>query len=209
MSEKTIPGNTASAIDELLVFWFGTQAGDDAVAAEKAALWWKKNLAIDEQCRRLFQPLVESAGAGALDHWTATPRGRLALILLTDQMPRNIYRGNARAFAFDATASASCLAGLEQHADAALRPIERVFFYLPLEHAESLALQERSVALFTTLAAAVPAGQRKLFDGYLDFAVRHRDIVARFGRFPHRNAVLGRASTPEEADFLGAPGSSF
>lgn len=194
---------------ELLEFWFGTQTEDHLVAAEKAALWWKKDRAIDEQCRTLFQSTVESAGAGTLDRWTATARGHLALILLTDQLPRNIYRGNARSFAFDATARAFCLNGLEQRVDQTLRPIERVFFYMPLEHAESPELQERSVALYSALAAAVPAAQRKLFDGYLDFALRHRDIIARFGRFPHRNELLGRSSTPEEADFLKSPGSSF
>ena len=209
MGDEQLSEQDSLSIERLLEFWFGTQNEDQLIAAEKAALWWKKNHEVDEQCRSLFQPLVESAGAGTLDGWSATARGRLALILLTDQMPRNIYRGNARSFAFDATARAFCLNGLAQQADQALRPIERVFFYMPLEHSESLELQQRSVALFSTLATATTDAQRKLFDGYLDFAQRHRDIIARFGRFPHRNALLGRASTPEEADFLGSPGSSF
>jgi uncharacterized protein (DUF924 family) len=201
--------DTTSQQEALLDFWFGDDADDAATAERQAPLWWKKNPELDERCRALFLPQVEAAAAGGLPDWAATARGRLALILLTDQLPRNLYRGSARAFASDPLAQRYCLERLDSGADRSLRPVERVFFYLPLEHAESLALQERSVALFGALAEAVPAAARKWFDGYRDYALRHRDIVARFGRFPHRNAALGRATTAEEADFLRTPGSSF
>jgi uncharacterized protein (DUF924 family) len=196
-------------VETLLAFWFGEDADDATIAGRQAALWWKKNPAMDEQCRRLFLPQVEAAAAGRLDTWAASARGRLALILLTDQLPRNIWRGTARAFAADALAQRHCLEGLDAGEDRALRPVERVFFYLPLEHAESLPLQQRCVELFGALSGAVPAAARDRFDGYRDYALRHRDIIARFGRFPHRNAALGRASTPEETAFLATPGSAF
>src|SRR5690606_32287203 len=138
-----------------------------------------------------------------------TPQGRLALIILLDQFPRNMYRETPQAFAFDAKARALTLEGLQAGDDQALRPIERVFFYLPLEHAEDLALQHRCVELFETLAASLPEETRKSFDGFTDFARKHRVIVERFGRFPHRNAILGRESTDEEIAFLRTPGSSF
>src|SRR5690606_119569 len=138
--------------------------------------------------------------------WLAPPRGRLALVILIDQFSRNLFRGDARAFAHDALARRWVSEGLDAGADRALRAIERVFFYLPLEHSESLADQQRSVALFERLCADVPPALQGTFAGYLDYAVRHRDVIVRFGRFPHRNASLGRATTPEEAEFLRQPG---
>jgi len=144
-----------------------------------------------------------------LNDWASKPKGLLALILLTDQFPRNIYRESARAFAFDAKALAWCLGGIISGLHIGLRPIERVFFYLPLEHAESLEYQELSVGLFRDLLATVQLDQKYVFENFLDFAVRHRDIIARFGRFPQRNKIIGRPSTPEEAAFLEEPGSSF
>ena len=136
--------------------------------------------------------------------------GRLALILLLDQLPRNIHRASPAAFAQDAKARDLCLRGLSLGADKALSPLARVFFYLPLEHAESREQQARSVALFEALAAEQADGPaRETFEGFADFARRHQVIIQRFGRFPHRNAILGRTSTPEEAEFLQQPGSGF
>lgn len=149
------------------------------------------------------------AGNGNLNLWLAEPRGRLALIILTDQLPRNIYRDSPRAFAFDTMALEWSLAGIGQGHDRMLRPIERLFFYLPLEHSEKLQHQERSVRVIGELAAQVASEQQEIFRQYLNFAVRHRDTVARYGRFPHRNRILGRTSTPEELSFLSQPGSSF
>lgn len=198
-----------SQANALLAYWFG--AGTDAliVADQQKALWWKSTPALDEDMRTRFGALVERAATGELNDWRTAPRGLLALILLADQLPRNIYRNTARAFAFDAMAREHCRHGLAQGFEQRLRPIERVFHYLPLEHSESLQDQHDSCALFSRLAAAADAGQVELFAGYLRFAERHRDIIARFGRFPHRNGILGRDSTAEELAFLQTPGSSF
>jgi len=196
-------------IEEVLTFWFGENPDDAVVARAQAPLWWSKNSETDNSMRRRFEDQVRAAARGERDRWAATPRGRLALILLLDQFPRNIYRDTARAFACDPRALALSLEGLDRGADRELRPIERVFFYLPLEHSESPAHQEQSVHCFSHLVASVPTEQKSVFDEYLSYAVRHRDIIARFGRFPHRNAILGRESTPEELAFLAEPGSSF
>jgi len=190
-------------------FWFGNAGGDSATAQAQQKLWWSKNATVDADISNRFGELVEAAASGRHDDWAQDPRGRLALILLFDQFPRNMYRDTPRAFAYDHLACKLALDGIAANSDRALRPIERVFFYLPLEHAESPELQERCVALFTTLAAGVPEADCKTFAGYVDYAVRHRDVIHRFGRFPHRNRILGRASTPEEIEFLKQPGSSF
>jgi len=195
--------------DTVLDFWFGSAGGDTAIAQAQQKLWWSKNETVDADIRGRFGDLVETAASGKLDRWAQDAHGRLALILLFDQFPRNMYRDTARAFAYDPLACKLALAGIAVDADRTLRAIERVFFYLPLEHAESPELQERCVALFTALAASVPDTDRKTFTGYVDYAVRHRDVIHRFGRFPHRNQILGRVSISEETAFLKQPGSSF
>lgn len=195
--------------DSVLEFWFGDDADDAAIAKRQAPLWWEKHPETDRQIRERFGSLVASAERGALASWLATPEGRLALILLCDQFPRNIWRGTPDAFRFDSLARTWCLDGLATQVDRMLRPIHRVFFYLPLEHAEDPGLQDRCVTLFRALLADVPGSSRETFAGYLDYAVRHQAVIARFGRFPHRNAILGRASTPAELRFLEEPGSSF
>jgi uncharacterized protein (DUF924 family) len=197
-------------VERLLGFWFGEDGGDDAaVAARQAALWWGKNPDTDLEVEAAFGDVASRAAAGTLDHWTGFPRGRLALILALDQLPRVIHRGAPAAFAGDEAALRVAERGLASGVDRLLQPIERVFFYLPFEHSESLADQERSVELFRALAASVPPQWRETFDGFLDYAVRHHDVIARFGRFPHRNQVLGRPSTAAELVFLAEPGSSF
>ena len=193
----------------VLEFWFGPAAGDTVTAQAQQKLWWSKNETVDNDIHNRFGGLVETAAAGKLDDWAQDARGRLALILLFDQFPRNMYRGTPRAFAHDHLSEKLALEGIAADGDRGLRAIERVFFYLPLEHSESAELQERCVALFTALAAGAPEADRKTFKGYVDYAVRHRDVINRFGRFPHRNKILGRASTPEETAFLKQPGSSF
>ena len=196
-------------IESILDFWFGTHPDDAVVAKEQAKLWWSKNGETDDEMRRRFEDAVQSATTGELNEWLATARGRLALIILTDQFPRNIYRDTARAFSCDSKALAWCLDGLDGRFDRELRPIEKVFFYLPLEHAESREHQAKSVECFSELAASVPMEQRSTFEEYLDVAMRHRDIIDRFGRFPHRNNILRRESTPEELAFLTQSGSFF
>lgn len=193
-------------------FWFGAgadDADDAAVAAAQAKLWWAKDAATDALMRQRFESTLALAASGGLASWSGTPQGRLALILLADQFSRNMYRDSAAAFAYDALARAWCKEGLALGVDQRLRPIERVFYYLPLEHSEALDDQDLSVALFARLLQQVPAAQRSAFAGFHDFAERHRAIIQRFGRYPHRNALLGRASTAEEAAFLQEKGSSF
>jgi len=193
----------------IIGFWFGNADEDTAIAQAQQKLWWSKNGGVDADIRKRFGDLAETAATGKLDQWAQDARGRLALILLFDQFPRNMYRDTPRAFAYDPLAEKLALEGIAAGADRSLRAIERVFFYLPLEHSESTELQERCVALFTALAAGVPEADRKTFTGYVDYAVRHRDVIHRFGRFPHRNRILGRAPSPEEIIFLKQPGSSF
>ena len=199
----------AVEIAAILQFWFGTRADDATVAKDQAKLWWSKSTELDDEIRDRFGSAVRSAASGELNDWLATARGRLALIILTDQFPRNIYRDTARAFSFDPKALVWCLEGLNRRVDIELRPIERVFFYLPLEHAESRQYQQQSVECFSRLSAAVPLEQKSVFEDYLNFALRHREITERFGRFPHRNRILERESTLEELAFLSEPGSSF
>lgn len=193
----------------IIEFWFGLDADDKLTADRQAKLWWSKDEALDAGMRERFGPWLDQAAAHRLDGWAETAAGRLALILLTDQFPRNIHRGTPQSFAYDALARTWCKEGLREGVQAKLRPVERVFFYLPLEHSESLADQEQAVALFAELLEGVPEAQRETFRGYYDFAVRHREVISRFGRFPHRNQILGRESTPEELVFLQQKGSSF
>lgn len=195
--------------DELLRFWFGTASDPQQIAREQAALWWGGQPQTDALIRARWSELRAAAVRGELESWAAAPRGRLALIVLVDQFSRCLFRGSAQAFAEDARARRWCLEGLSHGVDQQLQPIERVFFYLPLEHSESIEDQRDAVALFETLLAEVPAEQHDTFAGYLFYALRHAQIIERFGRFPHRNAVLGRESSAEELEFLQQPGSSF
>ncbi len=179
-------------IQEVLTFWFGPLANSETYPEGKMGLWFGKNAAVDEEIRKRFEGLVQAAANNELDAWKSTPSGRLALIILLDQLPRNMYRNQPQAFAYDAKAQQLTLEGLSLYEDKRLYPIERVFFYLPLEHAENLALQEMSVAKFQELGPK--------YQSFLDYAVQHYEVIKKFGRFPHRNAILGRESTTEERD---------
>jgi uncharacterized protein (DUF924 family) len=189
-------------------YWFGGVA-DHESGQRQAKLWWSKDAALDAELTERFASLVTAARSGQLEQWNDSARERLALILLTDQLPRNIFRGTPAAFASDPVARQLCLAGLDRGDDKALKPIERVFFYLPLEHSELMQDQDQAVKLFTALFQAVPQPVMEQYRGFLTYALRHRHVIERFGRFPHRNAILGRQSTPEETAFLAEPGSSF
>jgi uncharacterized protein (DUF924 family) len=199
-------GPDAAAV---LRFWFGDRPEAAATDPARARLWWSKQPEVDQDMRERFGALIARAGRGELDDWAEQPEGRLALILLTDQFTRNVHRGQPEAFALDALARRCCLEGLEDGAFESLLPIQRVFACLPLEHSESLADQDLCVAEMQALRETVGATERATFDGYVDYAERHREIIRRFGRFPHRNAILGRSSTAEEIAFLQTPGSSF
>lgn len=194
---------------DLLDFWFGGGHDDAQVIAQNSARWWQANARLDAEIAARFADLREEAIAGELDDWLGSPRGRLALIILVDQFSRNMLRHKAGAYAHDALARHWCEDGLKTNADDTLRPVERVFFYLPLEHSEALQDQDLSVTLFRLLRDEVPEAQRDAFANFLRHAERHRAVVARFGRFPHRNALLGRESSAEELKFLEQPGSSF
>ncbi len=194
---------------DLLACWFGDGDTNAAVIAARAAQWFGGGPTVDAEIRERFAHSHAAAVAGALESWLALPLGRLALVILADQVSRHLFRGDPRAFAQDALALGWATDGIAAGIERDLRAIERMFLYLPLEHSESLADQQRSVALFRSLAASVAPEERAAFDGFTEYAERHHAIIARFGRFPHRNAILGRSSTPEEIAFLREPGSSF
>ena len=195
--------------ESVLTFWFGAPGSAAEVAGRQGTLWFGKLSANDQAVTERFSDVLVAATAGQLDHWVRTPRSRLALVIVLDQFPHHIHRDQPQAFATDPQALALSLDALAAGEDQQLTPIERVFLYLPLEHAESLAMQDVSVSLYEKLACEAAADERALFDNFLDYARKHRDVVARFGRFPHRNAILGRPSTPDELEFLKQPGSRF
>jgi uncharacterized protein (DUF924 family) len=185
---------------EVLQFWFG----EGPPYADRPE-WFRKSDAFDREIERRFAALIESALQGGLPAWAAASQTALARVILLDQFPRNVYRNTPKAFAGDPLALAAARAMVDSGQDRALEPVQRVFVYLPFEHAEDPAAQDTSVQLFGALAREAPEAGA----GWLDYARRHHAIVARFGRFPHRNAILGRPSTPEETEFLAQPGSSF
>ncbi|MEX0142650.1 DUF924 domain-containing protein [Massilia sp. LMS1-1-1.1] len=187
---------------EVLDFWF--LPPDNPDYGQSRAEWFRKDDGFDAQIRARFGALIDAAIDGGLREWDATPHGALARLIVLDQFTRNVYRGTPRAFAGDAQALALAIALTQAEQDGQLPPMLRAFAYLPFEHAEDLAMQARAVELFQLLSQAQPG-----FDGMLDYAERHQEVIARFGRFPHRNAILGRASTPQELEFLRQPGSSF
>jgi uncharacterized protein (DUF924 family) len=200
--------------NDVLEYWFGSGPLDEARLAERSRFWFggdgaEARDARDADIRGKLGPLLEQAARGEFAHWSASPRRRLALIILFDQVPRNIHRGSARAFAFDDRALALSVEGLQLAADQALQPWERLFFYLPLEHAESIEAQDAAVAAFTRLAAEAPAEYRDFCAGLIAYAHKHRDLIELFGRFPHRNKALGRPDTPDERAWLAAHPSYF
>lgn len=199
----------AQTSDSVLAFWFGPSAPLAERASRQFPLWFKGGPDVDAEIRERFGEVHARAVSGALDDWAERPEGRVALIIVLDQFSRNLYRGTPEAFAHDGQALALSLEALAGAEDRQLDLLERVFLYMPLEHAESLAMQERCVACFEALLDDVPAGAQKTFQGFLDYAREHRDIVKRFGRFPHRNAILGRTSTDAEVQYLNQGGQTF
>lgn len=191
-------------IDQVLDFWFGLDHTDESRYEQRRKLWFGKNPAFDQAIRDQFQTLYYQAADGQLDDWQQSPRGSLALVLLFDQIPRNMFRGTPQAFATDPQALATAQAAIAQGDDQLLLPLQRLFIYLPFEHSENLEHQHQSVDLFRQLVR----GQTDLQD-LLDYAIRHFNVIQQFGRFPHRNAILGRTTTEAEALFLQQPGSSF
>jgi uncharacterized protein (DUF924 family) len=188
---------------QVLEFWFDAAPGAPGYGRMRDVWFESKSDAFDAEVRARLGAVHAEAVAGTLDTWVAAPRPSLALVILLDQVPRNIFRGNPRAYGSDAQARATATISIKRGHDRDLLPNERLFLYLPFEHSESLADQERALELFQPLAAFPDTAN------ILTTARRHRDIVARFGRFPHRNGILGRATTEAEAAFLAEPNSTF
>ena len=196
--------------EDVLTFWIGEAANSPAELKLKNKMWFKGGAALDVEIAARFQPALETLSAGPLaEDWAAQgAQGRLAAIIVLYQFSRNIFRKSPRAFAQDRLALHLCKQGLLAREDLGLSEAERVFFYLPLEHAEDEGLQARSVDLFTSLHAEARPGFDEFTKSTLDYAHQHRDAIQQFGRFPHRNAVVGRVSTPAEQDWL-AEGGGF
>jgi uncharacterized protein (DUF924 family) len=190
-----------SHAQEILEFWFGKPEDSDYGQSRK--VWFTKNPEFDQEVRSRFLPVYQQAAAGELDDWKASPQGCLALIILLDQFPRNMFRGQPQAFATDPQALAYAKHAVTNGFDQELLPIQRQFIYLPFEHSENLADQHQCIKLFSTLQDYPECASG------VDYAHRHFKVIERFGRFPHRNEILGRETTPEEAEFLHQPGSSF
>jgi uncharacterized protein (DUF924 family) len=185
--------------EAVLDFWFGPLAARGKARPE----WFRKDDAFDAEIRRRFGALHRAAAVQSLEPWRASPEAMLALVVVLDQFSRNLFRGEARAFAQDAHARECAREALDRGDDLLLLPVERQFLYLPFEHSEDLSDQDRGVELMRTLDAFEETR------GTVAWAEKHRVIIGRFGRFPHRNAALGRASTPAELEFLSQPGSGF
>jgi uncharacterized protein (DUF924 family) len=203
-----------SALD-ILFFWFGPRPYSAPRVLQHSRIWFGEpdspeiTPQADELIRDRFGELTAAAERGELSAWESSPRRRLALILLLDQFPRNVYRGGARAYTQDLKALSLTVSGMQHGADATLDPVERLFFYMPLMHAEGLEVQEESVAAFRRLVEEAPADLHRTFDSSLKAAVQHRDVIQRFDRFPHRNRALARESTPQELAWLTDEGRDF
>ena len=195
--------------DEILNFWFGDLEGPTDFKPEKAKLWWAGGEAIDHEIQERFGQAVLAARAGELDAWLAEPKSALALILLLDQFSRNLGRGTPLAFATDAAALRACETAIERGHDQKLRPIECSFLYMPLMHAEDRTIAARSVEQFERLSERIRASCPSEHPDALSYAKQHAEIVQRFGRYPHRNAILGRESTDQELAFLEGGGPNF
>lgn len=192
--------------EDVLEFWLGAPGSPPLALAPQ---WFKKDEQLDATIRTRFEPTLEAGAAGQLATWATTPRGRLALIILFDQFSRNMFRNTPRAFAQDSLALALALEALSNGHYKQLTPVERGFVLMPLMHAENIDQQDRCVLEFHKLTAEASGDMVAYFKNNADYAERHAAIIERFGRFPHRNAILERESTPEEVEFLKQPGSSF
>jgi len=217
MSEATNTSSTETAlsdsdrarIDTVLTFWFKEHDLSAPQIDGRMDVWFGADPLFDEEIVREFSDDVEKASSGELDHWAEDPRGRLALIILIDQFRRNIYRNEPEAFAKDKLALKLCVEGAMEKKDKGLSPIERVFFYMPLQHAESRKVQKKSCEIYNRLSEAVSPTFKETFETVAQFAELHADIVFQYGRFPHRNRILGRKNTPEEDEYLAGDAPTF
>ena len=190
-------------------YWFGIEGLSRDAIKKRASLWWQGSADTDYDIERRFGKLVEAAGKRALEGWMNSPRSALALIILNDQFPRNLYRGSGKAFSHDSLALEYSKQLVSSNAFEQLHPVEKTFSLMPFEHSENLEDQEVSVAKFGEMAETAEEEWQESMNGYLQYAVDHRDIVKEFGRFPHRNEVLGRESTEAELKYLESGGKRF
>ncbi len=206
-TDATMTDDDQGRIDAILSFWFKEHELSAPQIDRRMDIWFGEDPVFDHEIEREFSSDVDKASQGELDHWAHDSHGRLALIILLDQFRRNIHRNSPDAFAKDRAALKLCVEGAMENIDQGLSPIQRVFFYMPLQHAESRKVQAKSVELFGRLAEAVSPTLRETFKTVAQFAELHRDIVERFGRFPHRNELLNRENTAEENEYLAGDGS--
>jgi len=207
--DATITDEDQSRIEAILSFWFKEQELTAPQIDRRMDIWFGGDAILDHEIEKEFANDIEAASDGRLDHWANDSHGRLALIILIDQFRRNIHRGTADAFSMDKLALKLCVEGAMEKKDKSLTPIQRVFFYMPLQHAESRKVQAKSVELYDRLAEAVSPTLRETFLTVAQFAELHRDIIDQFGRFPHRNVLLGRANTAEEDEYLAGDSPDF
>jgi uncharacterized protein (DUF924 family) len=193
----------------VLQFWFGDVDSIGRSDVMHSRRWFMRDEAFDREIADRYAETYADVRAGLREAWLDDPRGRVAYVIVLDQFARNMFRGTARAFEGDRQSLAAAVEGVARHDDAALTVSERSFLFMPYMHSEDIDMQERSVALFTELAANAPSELRGSMVAAVQYAEKHREIVARYGRFPHRNTALGRESTPEEIAFIAQPGSGF
>lgn len=198
-----------AGVEEILDFWFADAADSPQALKRRNQTWFSLDREFDHEVRSRFEVTLELASTGACGHWEKEPRSLLALILLFDQFPRNMHRGTAQAFSYDDSGLRLCRMGIDRQMDRPLGPVERVFFYMPLQHAEEPQAQALSVELSAALLEQAVEAFRPFLEKTHRYAIAHRDIIARFGRFPHRNAVLGRDSTDAEKAYLEDGATSF
>ena len=194
---------------DVISFWFGSGRDANSINDQQKSLWWEKNEQTDQLIKDRYSNLVEDVYSGTREDWLQTATGTLASIITLDQFPRNIYRGTARSFAFDHRALEISKILLETGLYQELSLIQRVFAFIPFEHSEDLDDQVTSIQLYKDLLELAPENEKEIFKGFYDFALKHHEIIEEFGRYPHRNEILGRNSTHQELAFLERPGSSF
>ena len=207
--DATITDDDQIRIDAILAFWFREQELSAPQIDRRMDIWFGEDEVFDHECKKEFSGDVDEASEGKLDHWAHEPLGRLALILLLDQFRRNIYRNTAEAFAMDKAALKLCVEGAMAKKDRGLTPIQRAFFYMPLQHTESRRVQAKGVEIYNRLSEAVSPTYRETFETIAQFAELHHDIVEQFGRFPHRNVLLNRKNSPEEDEYLAGDSPDF
>jgi uncharacterized protein (DUF924 family) len=207
--DATITDEDQRRIDAILSFWFKEQELSAPQIDRRMDTWFSEDSVFDHEIEKQFSDDVEAACEGRLNHWAAESHGRLALILLIDQFRRNIHRNTAAAFAMDKLALKLCVEGAMEKKDKGLTPIQLVFFYMPLQHAESRKVQAKSLEVYNRLAETVSATELETFLTVAQFAELHKDIVDQFGRFPHRNKLLNRENTAEEDEYLAGDTPDF